>query len=230
MAIWDDIIIGEDKQVHEKVRFGRGVEFGRKPALVIIDVVYSFVGDKPEPILKSVERFRLSCGDKGWRAVNQIAPLLALAREKKVPVVYAKPGGGNSSQRWPWHRSPEVNEMAEVEYSREVVREITPTVEDIVIEKATPSVFMGTPLVNILVARGIDTLFVCGCTTSGCVRASVVDAAAYGFRVGVIEECTFDRFEISHKVSLFDMNAKYARVVSVAEIKDYLSLKNQKGT
>jgi nicotinamidase-related amidase len=81
---------------------------------------------------------------------------------------------------------------------------------------------MQTPLINILTPLKVDTLLICGGATSGCVRASVVDAASYGFTVGVIEECTFDRGEVSHKVNLFDMNSKYASVVSSAEIKEYL--------
>ena len=72
-------------------------------------------------------------------------------------------------------------------------------------------------------ALQVDTLLVCGCTTSGCVRASVVDAIANNYKVIVIEECTFDRGEVSHKVNLFDMNAKYADVVSISEVRDYIT-------
>ena len=74
-----------------------------------------------------------------------------------------------------------------------------------------------------LIPLCLDTLIICGCTTSGCVRASVVDAATYGFRVIVIEECTFDRTEVSHKSSLFDIDAKYADVVSVSDAIEYIA-------
>src|SRR5579884_4285829 len=87
-----------------------------------------------------------------------------------------------------------------------IVAEIAPAPGDLVLAKPGPSAFFGTALLAHLIQRGIDTLLVAGCTTSGCVRATVVDAASYGFRVSVVEECVFDRFEISHHVALFDLN------------------------
>ena len=223
MPIWDDIITESDKEVFTKSGHGaRKVSFGDNPALVIIDVTYNFVGDKPEPILKSIERFPLSCGDNGWKAVYQIASLLPLARGKQVPIIYS--AGEPSLPRVWGKRNPRSKEVRENKIGNEIVREIAPQANDIVIRKLAPSIFFQTPLlVNVLIPLKVDTLLFCGGTTSGCVRASVVDATSYGFTVGVIEECTFDRYEISHKVSLFDMNAKYASVVSIAEAKDYLS-------
>lgn len=69
---------------------------------------------------------------------------------------------------------------------------------------------------------GVDSLIVAGTTTSGCVRASVVDGHSYGFTMFVVEDCCFDRFEASHRASLFDLNAKYATVIGLAEAADYL--------
>jgi len=221
MAIWDDIITESEKEVYKKAGYsGEKLDFGKKPALLIIDVTYSFVGDKPEDILKSIERFPLSCGNRGWEAVYQIASLLPLAREKQVPLIYS------TRQPLPhkeWvRRNFRLAELSKFKNRDEIVQEIAPTANDIVIPKFAPSIFLGTPLINILTSLKVDTLFTCGGVTSGCVRASVVDAASYGFNVGVIEECTFDRGEVSHKVSLFDMNAKYASVVSITEVKGYL--------
>jgi nicotinamidase-related amidase len=102
------------------------------------------------------------------------------------------------------------------------VREIAPSASDIVIKKLKPSAFHGTPLVGFLNDLHVDTLLICGTTTSGCVRASVIDAFSYNFRVGVIEECTFDRGKASHAINLFDMHAKYADVVGIDQVLDYL--------
>ena len=88
--------------------------------------------------------------------------------------------------------------------------------------KPGPSAFFGTPLLPYLVQHGVDTLVIAGGTTSGCVRATTVDAATLGFRVGVVEEGVFDRFEISHNVALFDLNAKYADVMTLDQIETYL--------
>ncbi len=86
MPIWDDIITESDKEIYRKSGIGsRKVSFGNNPALVIIDVTHNFVGDKPEPILKSIERFPLSGGENGWNAVYQIVSLLPLAEKSKFP-------------------------------------------------------------------------------------------------------------------------------------------------
>ncbi len=97
------------------------------------------------------------------------------------------------------------------------VAEIAPQAGDLLLPKKHPSAFFGTPLLSHLIDLGVDTLFVTGCSTSGCVRASVVDAFSYNFRVVVPQDCVFDRSPTSHAVNLFDMNAKYADVVPVAE-------------
>ena len=226
MPIWDDVITERDKQVYEKAGFGRKVSFGKKPALVIIDVNYNFVGDRPEPILKSIERFPLSCGEDGWKAVYEIASLLPLAREKQIPIIYSNPDPLTHSGKpgiWTTEHIPAAVKAGKVDIGNEIPREIAPTENDIVIYKVAPSIFHGTHIMSVLIPLGIDTLLFCGVSTSGCVRASVVDAASLGFRVGVIEKCTFDRGEATHKINLFDMNAKYANVVSVSEVKDYLN-------
>jgi len=222
MAIWDDVIPESDKEIYRRSGYsGAPATYGKKSALVIIDVTYDFVGDKPEPILKSQDRYPLSCGEKGWEAIYQMASLLSIAREKKLPIVYSV---AEKSIPVEWSkRNCRRDDIRKNKSGNEIVKEIAPREGDIVIRKLGPSIFLSTPLINVLTPLKVDTLLVCGGVTSGCVRASVVDAASYGFNVNVIEECTFDRGEVSHKVNLFDMNAKYASVVSAAEVKDYLN-------
>ena len=93
------------------------------------------------------------------------------------------------------------------------------------IEKTKPSVFFGTPLLSHLQTLGVDHLLVAGTTTSGCVRASVYDAFSYNFGITLVEECVFDRFPTSHRVNLWDMDAKFADVVPWAEVERVLSAK-----
>jgi nicotinamidase-related amidase len=104
----------------------------------------------------------------------------------------------------------------------DIVKEIGPAPHEFLIEKLKPSAFHGTALLGYLVELGIDTLIVCGTTTSGCVRATVLDAFSQNFHISIVEECTFDRFESSHAINLFDMNAKYADVIGIDEATDYL--------
>jgi len=224
VAIWDDVITDQDRLVYEASGYGEGrIGLGNKPALVIIDVTYNFTGDKPEPILESIKRFPYSCGEEGWQAVYQIASLLSLVREKRVPIVYTTSAMGPRPEGWVSIKCSRIKEVARMPEANEIVKEIAPTEKDIVIYKPRANIFYGTPLLSMLNALRVDTLLVCGTTTSGCVRASVVEAMANNFRVGVIEECTFDRGQVSHKVNLFDMNAKYADVISISEARDYIS-------
>ena len=101
--------------------------------------------------------------------------------------------------------------------------EIAPRPGDVLIPKKHPSAFFATPLVSHLIDLGVDTLVVTGCTTSGCVRGSVVDAFAYNFRVLVPSDCVYDRSATSHAVNLFDMASKYADVGTSREILDKLA-------
>jgi Amidases related to nicotinamidase len=196
--------------------------FGEKPALLLIDIYYSVLGLKREPIFESMKTWPSSTGLEGWAAVDKTAELLAVARESGIPVVHIK---GLQSGIKPWiHRKRGPSAMPE-ELKRkgtEIVAEVAPIAGEVVIEKTAPSAFQGTPLAFHLQSLGIDTVIVCGETTSGCVRASVVDAATARFKVGVVAECVFDRTEASHYMNLYDMHQKYADVVPLETAKAYL--------
>ena len=227
MAVWDDILTERDVQVFAKAGYGSRQGFGDRPAVLIIDVNYFFVGETSEPILDSIEKYRNSCGKEGWEGVYQIQKLLKAARGKGLPVFYTTGVPLRTtidSGRWAGKNQRAAEDQGELaEHGNEVVAEIAPEERDIVIRKMKPSAFFGTPLVSYLNEFQINTLLVGGTTTSGCVRASVIDAFSYNYKVAVIEECTFDRGQASHKVNLFDMNAKYADVISLAEAEAYLA-------
>ena len=227
MAVWDDILTDRDVQVFAKAGYGSHQGFGDRPAVLIIDVNYNFVGETSEPILDSIEKYRNSCGEEGWEGVYQIQKLLRAARAKGLPILYSTGVPRQSladTGRWAGKNQRAIEDQGErAERGTEIVAEIAPEEGDIVIRKMKPSAFFGTPLVSYLNELQIDTLLVGGTTTSGCVRASVLDAFSYNYKVAVIEECTFDRGQASHKINLFDMNAKYADVISLAEAEAYLA-------
>jgi maleamate amidohydrolase len=227
MPIWDDVISETERRIYEIGGWGKRMGFGRRPAVLVIDVNYDFVGDKPEPILQSIERWRYSCGEAGWRGVAAISDLLAAARQRRVPIVYTtverRPDrldyGRDRDKNF---RTGEATSLPDAKGPK-IPQEIAPEPCDIVISKKKASAFFGTPLASYLIDLDIDTLLVTGVSTSGCVRATVVDGNAYNFRVSVVEEATFDRSAVAHKVNLFDMHMKYADVVSLEETRSYLA-------
>ena len=227
MATWDDILTPRDKEVFALSGFGKNAGLGQRPALLIIDVNYNFTGDKPEPILESVKRFRTSCGEEGWQGVHHIRELLAEARKKHLPTFYTTAEENRSNTvtigGWAAKSNRSTEDMTDQwEKANQIVEEIAPQPGDIVVHKQKPSAFFGTPLMSMLTEVRADTLLITGTTTSGCVRASVIDAFSYNLKVSVIEECVFDRGQASHKINLFDMAMKYADVIPLKEALDYI--------
>ena len=228
--IWDAFLTDRDKQVFAASGYGAHGGFGDRPALLIIDVNYGFVGDRPEPILESVKRWMNSCGEEGWAAVAAIKQLLSASRGKGIPVIYTS--GLRRADAWDQGAWAYKNSRVNADYlgkapaqlaSNIIVPDIAPGPTDLVIGKQKPSAFHGTPLLDYLIHLKCDTLLVTGTTTSGCVRASVVDAFSYNFRVSVVHDGCADRSQASHAVNLCDMNAKYADVVDSVETIAYIN-------
>jgi maleamate amidohydrolase len=197
---WEDVVSDE---VRERYRaYERERRVGERPALLVIDL-YNLVYDREHPS---------TCGDFGWEALEPTRRLLAGARNAGIPVIY--------STRDPDMRIASTHRKRErvPANAYEIKEEFAPRTEDIVVRKQRASVFYGTPLVAHLNRLGARSLIVCGESTSGCVRASVVDAYSNGYHTVVVEECTFDRYLLTHKVNLFDMHHKYADVMHLDEV------------
>ncbi len=183
---------------------------------------YRTIGTAPKPFWESIKEFPTSCGDVGWNAMHHIAVLLAEFRRNNWPVLYphvapknkATDGGRLAA------KVPSIMNIPEKGY--EFPAEIAPREGDVLIPKKHPSAFFATPLASHLIDLQADTLVVTGCTTSGCVRGSVVDAFAFNFRSLVPHDAVYDRSATSHAVNLFDMASKYADVGSTAEILEKL--------
>lgn len=214
---WDHLISDNEQKAYRAAGFGRPTGFGKRPALLIIDVQYRTVGTERRPFWDAIQEFPTSCGEVGWDAVGNIARLLAVFRENGWPVLYpyVSPKQGFDAGRLS-DKVPAIMGIAAKGY--EFVAEIAPTEKDILVPKKHPSAFFGTPLASYLINTGADTLIVTGCSTSGCVRGTVVDGFAYNFRVMVPQDAVFDRSEVSHAVNLFDMSEKYADVMPTDDI------------
>ncbi len=224
--IWNKFLTERDKAVFANAGYMERAGFGKRPALLVIDVNYAFCGDKPEPILESIKRWRNSCGEEAWVGVAHIKKMIDRAHDKGVPVIYTT--GIRRADNWDsggWARKNRRNgEAPKTQSNREgydIVDAIAPGPKDLVIHKQKPSGFFGTPMAGYLTQLGCDSVIVTGTTTSGCVRATVLDAFSYNYRISIVEEGVFDRSQASHAINLCDMNAKYADVVKTDEVLTY---------
>lgn len=198
---------------------------GNHPALLIIDVYQRVFGTQPQPILEAVTDNPNTCGLNAWEALPHIKRMLQRARKINLPVIHIT--GDPEIPGWRIPRGGKPMEKDEAILAYKFMEDVQPLHDEVVIVKSAPSAFFGTPLTALLKEWEIDSLIVAGQSTSGCVRASVVDARSSRVAVTVVEECVFDRTEASHAINLFDMNQKYA---DVREIDDVLKeLENRFG-
>ena len=226
--VWDDLITEQDRKVYGSGVFGGATGIGERPAVVVVDVLNKSIGDEPLPILEAIERFgKTCCGEYGWAAIPHIQATIAAARAGGFPVVYTIPQAPAARPAETLRRFEEkMPNWLDYRGERDgyaFADEIAPADGDIVIEKPTASSFYRTDLEDQLRAGGIDCLVVTGGATSGCVRATVVDAHARGFKINVVEDGVFDRGQTTHAINLFDMQAKYADVIPSAEAVSRLS-------
>lgn len=197
-----------DLDVYARQQFGNPIGFGRRPALLVIDFTVGF----NDPALFG--------GGNIDAAVKRTVDLLAFFRVRRLPVaytrvVYADDGadGGIFAVK-----QPRLLMLTEAHPAGQVVPELAPRPGELVVRKNQASAFFGTNLAPWLVQQGADTVVVAGCTTSGCVRASVVDAISYNFRPIVVRDCVGDRAAAPHEANLFDMAQKYADVLDRDEV------------
>lgn len=231
--IWDRYLTDQDRQVLDALKFGTLAAWGRRPALLVVDVNYAFCGEEPVPVLESIRTWRTSCGENAWRTIPVLQRLIMLSRSKGIPVIYTtgtRRADGWDAGSWGWKSSPSVQTAAAqksgaVQPKRKgnrILDEIRPGKQDIVIEKQKPSAFSGTPLLSFLTLLQCDSVIVTGGTTSGCVRATVLDAFSHNLRSTVVEDACFDRLEVSHAINLCDMHSKYANVLASETVVTYL--------
>ena len=219
--VWDRFLTDQDR-AHVALRPVRHSGLGTAPALVLVDLYRSVFGDRPQPLLESIDEWPASCGLAGWEALPHIQAVLAAARNAGIVVVHVTSRGDLPHWRLPRDEAARSTQRPHGRDPFEIVPEVAPAASEPVMRKAAPSAFWGTPLVGYLNQMRVDTVLVSGEATSGCIRATVVDAASHRFRVAVIEECVFDRNEAAHAINLFDMEQKYADVIGVEDALRYL--------
>ncbi|HEY4316579.1 MAG TPA: isochorismatase family protein [Herbaspirillum sp.] len=219
--VWDDLLDDEIRQI--AANSGGPLGLGKRPALLCIDNYNAVFGDRPEPLAEAVKRFPSSCGPAAWAAIEPTQKLMAAARAAGIPVLHTTRAdleptfgpGIYSTKRRP-------QRTAETPWNYALLDALARRDDEVLVPKPRASVFFGTAMGARLTQLNVDTVIVCGNSTSGCIRASVTDAFMNGYRVAVVEECVFDRNSLSHKVNLLDMHLKYADVMFLDEVLAYV--------
>ena len=210
---WKDIVNEEILEIYEA--YHRKIYVGANPAILAIDLYNKAYEGGNKPVREVNRQFSGSCGENAWKAIEPTQKLFAAARKAGVPVVYTT---RHVDTRGVQSTNRNMGRDALKSDVYDIKAELAPQPGELVIYKERASGFFGTPLVAHLRQMGVDSLIICGESTSGCVRASTVDAYSYGFHNVVVEECTYDRSMLSHKVNLFDLHHKYADVMHVEEV------------
>lgn len=224
---WQDLLSDGDRATVSRGKWGQRAGFGKRPALIIVDAQNYMTGIEGAP--DNAEKFPLSCGQTGFDAVRHISELQKTARAYGVPVFQTRfivnPDVDDCGM---FHRKVGVgigrgeNLYFDGTFGSEIVDALTPQKNEIVLDKKKKSAFYGTPLLSLLIDQRIDTCIIVGGSTSNCIRATAIDSEQNNFFTIIPEEAVFDRIEISHRISLFDMNRFCGDVLPINEVLAYI--------
>lgn len=198
----------DEASIYKKQGFGERLTPEPQYALLIVDFVVGFA---------DVMHFG---GGNIASAIKQTRTALAEARKRSWPVAHTRIifSEDGSDQNIFSRKVPNLGKLTENDPRSQIVPELTPITGELVVRKTLPSAFAGTSLLTWLTQRGVRSVIVAGCTTSGCVRASVLDAMNAGFIPLVLRDCVGDRAIGPHDANLFDMEQKYAEVLNLGEL------------
>jgi maleamate amidohydrolase len=201
-----------DLESNYKTAFDGHLHFGRKPALIIVDFVVAYL-DQASPLYAGVED-----------ALESNKRLLTVARQASVPVIFTNvsyaPGGADGGRFF--QKVPELKLFEQGSPMGDFPDSLMPQSGELIVTKQYASAFFGTSLASTLTAMEVDTVMITGLSTSGCVRATTLDALQHGFAPFVIREACGDRHAAPHEANLFDLQAKYAEVISETDAISYM--------
>jgi maleamate amidohydrolase len=202
----------ETREIYERARLGQSVTLGENPAVLVVDFSRGFTD--PE----------CTMGSDLTQEVEATNHLLTVAREREIPIIFTTIGfEPNLKDGSLWlEKAPGLGDLIVGGKWVEIDPRLERREEETVILKKGASAFFGTNLPSVLVSQGVDTVIMCGATTSGCIRATAVDLLQYGYPTLVPRECVGDRAQGPHEANLVDIQAKYADVVSVEGALSYL--------
>lgn len=215
MAVWDGVIPAHDRMVYEQAGFSREPRWHGRPALLIVDALWAFIGHRRVDVLEAIKEYPTACGQAGWDGLERIAEALRFFRGAGLPVVYVCADGRAKALYGTTTRTRRAATAAD-DSAYEIPERIAPAPGEAVMTKTKASGFFRTSLDVLLWRRRVDTVLIAGSTTCGCVRATTVDAHSLGFETIVLEDAVWDRSQFSHAVSLFELSMKYAAVSTVS--------------
>lgn len=204
----------QDKHaIYQHAQLGHKLGYGKRPAIVVVDFQIGFTAPERSPLAGNL--------DAEVAATNT---LITAARKKYVPVIFTvvgyDPHRQDDAGLWP-EKAPSLRLLTLGSELVDLDPRLNRAPEDLVIVKKYASGFFGTYLASTLTMKAVDTVVITGCTTSGCVRATVMDALAHGFRPIIPVEAVGDRAQEPHEANLFDIGSKYGDVVPTREVIDY---------
>lgn len=221
--IWERGIPEEDRLIMRRAMGASPARPGERPALVVIDVLYGFTGSRPLPIGEAIDEYPTSCGEAAWEALPAIRRLIDAFRDADRTIVWIKGDVSASAALGRATRRERTGQLPDALDPGAIHADVAPVGDEPVIGKARASAFFATMLPVFLNRVGADGVVLVGSTTSGCVRASAVDAYSYGYDTFVVADACFDRSSLSHRVSLFDLGNKYATVVESQDLIEQLA-------
>lgn len=217
---WRDVVAQDALDIYAPYR--RDVGLRGSVTLLAIDLFAGVFPARAEPTIESIRQNSRSCGEAAWDAIPRIQSLIAEARSRRWPVLFttsallAPKPSVDASLRATLRSRPEHGRGDLDDYK--IDPRFNVEADDEIVYKSRASAFFGTQLDDQLRKHNTETLLICGESTSGCVRATAVDAYSHGFHVAIVEECVFDRHLLSHKINLFDLHHKYADVLRLREV------------
>ena len=213
--VWDRYI---DEPFRSRVaRQSHSPQITEKSALIVIDLYNLVYEGDDRPVSELIDQFPAACGEHAYRAIEPTNKLITLFRDRGLPVFFSTKDFERSQRVGNATHRPR-NKPKPADY--EIYHAIDHRETDTLIKKLRASVFFDTELQNLLEENKTESLFVAGESTSGCIRASVIDAFSLGYGVCVVEDCVFDQNRVSHAVNLYDMHHKYAEVLKLSRLEN----------
>lgn len=220
---WEPLLSDQEVEIIRVSHYGQELQLPKRPAFVVIDMTYDFCGSPGIDAVTAATERRTACGPSAWQAVPFISRALTAARLAKMPIAYSRRSAMRLRRKSPktGRAIEDAKPFSATKDGNRIIAELTPHTEDLVFGKGAPSIFFETEFPAWFQNQACDGLFLVGCTTSGCVRASAVDAFSRQINTFIIADAVFDRFSISHKVALFDCQAKYADLIGTSDFESY---------
>jgi nicotinamidase-related amidase len=216
MKEWMKQIPASELKTYEKAGFMGEARIGERTALIVVDVTYGFTGSEGLSLEEAIAEFGPACGPVSWETLPRIAKLIGLFRDLSRPVIFTRSHMYNNL--FAGKATKSTRSLSPDPKFNDFPPQILPQENEWILEKTRASVFFQTPMASYLVQNGVDTVVLCGVSTSGCVRATIVDSFSHGFRTIAIDDACGDQDSEPHDANMRDVGRRYADVIQTKTI------------